>query len=409
MENSIEQDHSLISSDSRSLDRQLDFFEVKDSSWGDRKKRDKAIAVKHTFSTPYPLRQPSLDENGHHQTNVTLKTNFAKITFICTKEHGIPVARDKLVEILVWTLALQGNTRFVEFGSVEEILGHLGISKSKKSYDWLKSSFLRLATSSVIIMPLKGEEDQVELIRPENWIEYMNLWFKEDYNKKEGNLIVIKESFFNKMKESFNLNLDLKVLRQIKNCAGASTLYLKSILFSSEVNDSPSQQASMDISDFKSQMGISESIEIPKFKNDLKRWQLKVENALDEVYEGKGHKLPLRMLGNKIHFGKACLLPNDNEELNNPEISNYLNSIKSHNAQEREQNYLKSILASGYSSEECETALLEVKKHGDFKYRQVKKIWYFLAKCSSNKETEVLNIELILNRYRNRENAKVLQ
>lgn len=378
-------------------DSQQELFEIQDSSWGSRKEKDLVFALKNSFLRPYPLSQPSKDKDGNHQTNVVVKTKFAEVNFVCTKEYGVPVAKDNILEILVWGIAIKNDNRIVDFGPVSNILNDLGMRPHGKSYDWLRKAFLRLATSSAYLRPLgaNGEKSRVEILKPEDWIEYMNLWFGESYDDEIGNRIVIKESFFNNMKKlNLRIDLDLAILRKIKDVPGATQLYLQSLFLNMEVNRGPSSIGSIELEDLQAQMGASESMTKPKFKQQVNKWFNTIQKAYRDTYGDGVRGVPFYIAGDTLLFHKGNLIPTEVEIEESQVIADYFKSLKTASSRKDERSYLTLILGMGYSMQDFEDAIVEMSTYGDETYRPKKRMGKYLSRKQ--------NMELILNRSRNR-------
>lgn len=362
----------------------FDPFEVSDSTWIDRKDSDLALAVRDTFLRPFPLKQPR-DRDGKLSTNYDVKTTFGHIQFTARSEWGIPVAKDNILEILIWSKAIKNNSPEVYLGKTSELMRELGLPRSKQGYEALKKQFMRLATYDAFLTDTNSDSDNIRLVRPGNWIEKMSLWFNGDFSKENGNYIKITQKFFDQLINlNFKIDLDVGILRHLKSHPGATQLYLQTLFLNHHVNSSGKDVMAISLEDLQANMGFSEDRHISKFVIDLRKWLDTIQDAFYYMYGGEKTQIPFRIVGDSLVFGKANLLPVD--VAIEDDYKEYLDSLPTENARQGERESINQVLLNGFTSDQIKAAFNNVKEYGDSNYRQKKRIFKYLTKTESMEE-----------------------
>jgi hypothetical protein len=195
----------------------------------------------------------------------------------------LPYGRDRLVLILVATLAVQQQSRRVQLGTASDILRLFGLStQSGTHYQRLEASFDRIF-SATIYWGVKGEQNNRRFVDQHrlSMLDHMRLWF-DDTHKSQGtafeNEVTLSERFYIELTKH-PLPVDMEVVRCLLDSPGKLDFYIWIVLRSWAV--SPGETATVSLlgpNGLKAQLG-TRTKDSSKFRQQIRDW-LKSTRAL---------------------------------------------------------------------------------------------------------------------------------
>ena len=145
----------------------------------------------------------------------------------------LPYGRDRLVLILVATMAVQQQTRVVKLGSASDILRLFGLGQSGTHYRKLMASFDRIF-SATIYWGMHGQVDNRRFIDQHkvSMLDHLRLWYS-DVEHTHGaafeNIVTLSQPFFDELM-AHPIPVDMEVVRGLLDSPGELDFYIWIVL-----------------------------------------------------------------------------------------------------------------------------------------------------------------------------------
>jgi hypothetical protein len=169
-----------------------------------------------------PLRRPPKSQLVHERRNGDL---FLEV--VADPRYGLPFGQDRLIPILVSSIALKQGSPVVRFRSGAEILRTFGLPNSGKAYKRLLESFMRVMQSRISF----GRKGRRLDIAHYEYFERMQLWnVKDDPNQPAldeqfDTVIHLSPKFWKDLQEH-PIPLDMNIIRELSSAPGILDLYM---------------------------------------------------------------------------------------------------------------------------------------------------------------------------------------
>jgi hypothetical protein len=149
-----------------------------------------------------PVRRPPADQllyerrNGHFVLQLTGHPEF-----------GLPYGQDRLVPILLSTMAVQQKSQSIRFRSGAEMLDTFGMAKGGKEYRRLVAAFERIFGATIFFgTDAQGPRARVVHRSRFNFLREAQIWYNRDpaqpcLSEEYANVIVLSDEFYREVSE----------------------------------------------------------------------------------------------------------------------------------------------------------------------------------------------------------------
>jgi hypothetical protein len=192
--------------------------------------------------------------------------------------HGLPYGSDRLVPILVATLAVLQQSREVRLGSVASICRLLGLEHGGYSYKRIMEAFERIF-SATIYFGTERDLHNGRLVDKSRmaFFDRMRLWYQEPNAKGNrydafDNVIYLSEAFWDELKHH-PIPVDLSVVRALRDSPGCLDFCLWLTMRSYTVRDGASVKVPLfGPNGLIQQLGMTEYSHKPRIRQKLREW-----------------------------------------------------------------------------------------------------------------------------------------
>lgn len=196
-----------------------------------RKNRDEGTQRLAFSSRPFvlcglPVRRPPAGQllyerrNGHFVLQLTGHPEF-----------GLPFGQDRLVPILLATMAVQQKSQTVRFRSGAEMLDTFGLAKGGKEYRRLVAALERIFGATIFFgTDSEGSRARVVHRSRFNFLREAQIWYNRDLiqpclSEEYGNLIVLSDEFYSEVTEH-PIPTDLEAVKVLSAAPAVLDLFM---------------------------------------------------------------------------------------------------------------------------------------------------------------------------------------
>jgi hypothetical protein len=166
-----------------------------------------------------PVRRPSEGQWTHQFGDCAL-------TLTSHGTDGLPYGQDRLIPLLLGTLAQRQDSRTLCLGSAYQMLNMFGIAPDGRGYQRLEQRFERIASCTFQVTRWEGETERTTTFR---LFEERSLWY--ELRSRQSDLaqfvssVTLSEEFWNELR-NHSLAVDLNVVKGLLHAPGNLDFYL---------------------------------------------------------------------------------------------------------------------------------------------------------------------------------------
>jgi hypothetical protein len=198
---------------------------------------------------------------------------------------GLPYGSDRLIPILVATLAVFQQSREVQLGSVADICRLLGMDPGGYSYRRIMDGFERVFSATIYFGTERMQQARLIDKYRMAFFDRMRLWYDEEKrvygNQHEifNNVIYLSEAFWEELKQH-PIPVDLNVVRALKDAPGNLDFYLWLTMRSWIVPaGSEARIPIFGSAGLVQHLGATEYRHKPRFRQKVKEWLTIITSA----------------------------------------------------------------------------------------------------------------------------------
>jgi len=216
-----------------------------------------------------PVKKPKKEVLVHERRNGKFRLRIVGDPIL-----GLPFGQDRLIPLLVSTLAVKQQSRLVRFRSGAEILEIFDLPKDGPHYRRLVDGFKRIFNATIFF----GEEDDLVYESGRfHFFDHIRIWThktqliqQQQLPGEFENSVLLSEVFWKELKEH-PIPVDLDVVRAFANAPGLLDFYTWLIWRQWRVNKTGAT-TKIPIQALIGQLGISERTTPKEFKRTLGKW-----------------------------------------------------------------------------------------------------------------------------------------